>query len=76
MVNTPQHSSRTPPISPFPPHSPWGALCSTHGPKIAHFKAFSDLARAHMRPRWFKIALNCLFEHPKQSKNNFAKILF
>ena len=35
-----------------------GASC--HGPKIAHFKAFWELAWANMGERWLKIALNHL----------------
>ena len=55
--------------------SPRSAPLPIHivGPKIAHFKAFWELAWANMDQIWLKIASNRLFEHPKLSKNNFGK---
>ena len=49
--HAPQHSSRSPPLSPLPPHSPRTPLCCTAGHKIAHFKAFFELVCAHMGPK-------------------------
>ena len=68
-----QHSSRTPHPSPLIPAFPTEPLCCTVIPKIAHFKASLELAWAHVGPRWLKIALNHLFEHPKWYRNNFGK---
>ena len=53
----PQHSSRTPHLSPFPLCSPYDPFCCTISPKIAHFKGFLELAWAHMGPRWLTMAL-------------------
>ena len=60
----PQQASCTPHLSPLHPHSPRTPLKCTISPKIAYFKAFLELAWAHMGPRWLKIALNQLFELP------------
>ena len=71
--HAPQFSSCTPHLSSLHPHSPRTPLCCIVNPKIAHFKGFFGLAWAHAGPRWLKIALNHLFEHPKWSRNNFGK---
>ena len=54
----------------FPPHPPRTPLCCTVSPKIAHFKAFWELAWANRVQLWLKIAFNHLFENPKWSQNN------
>ena len=63
------------PLRDMPSALPRSSLCCTVSPKIAHSKAFLELAWAHVGPRWLKIALNYLFEHPKRSKNNLGKFL-
>ena len=62
-----------PPAFPLHPHSLCTPLYSTTIPKIAHFKAFLELAWAHVGPRWLKMALNHLSELSKWSRNNFGK---
>ena len=63
-----------PPTSSWTPSlSPWNPLYCSANPKIAHFKAFWELAWANMHQRWFKMASDHLSEHPKCSTNNFGK---
>ena len=72
--HAPQHSSSIPHPSPLHTHSPRTPLCYTVSPKIGQgFKAFLELAWAHVGPRWLKIALKHLFEHPKWCGNHFGK---
>ena len=46
------HSSRTPHPSPLHPHCPQNPWCCTISPKIAHFKAFLEVAWAHLGQGW------------------------
>ena len=67
-------ASHNPALSHFLPPSPRDPCC-TITPKIAHFKAFLELAWAHVGPRWLKLAVTTYLSTPSIQGTIIEKII-